>query len=418
MSYTNKDYYDYILKVDGIFNPLHEMYQKILELLLKEGLDKPISDDVMKTFFQTFEIRQYQFNEKELNTLNNLLYYDSAFRRLIENSNGTYSVYPKLKESPTEKDLLQYYSLGLKKNVKEIISALQTSIDKRSSKIKNAKIENYYGTPKYLISRTKAISDAVTLLDSRNDIKDKTLVSKTLSNINFLLNQMLNTLGLQNNEETYLNLINYKYNLKVSKNEYDAIRNLYIEVLKQENLLIDISNEIWHEYSQKNNGVFIHQLTNGAVESDKMKKICVSFYSSNVNIITNYENGNIGYAYPMDISSTFSVCETDAGSWEVTKEEFIERGFPETWQLDETNLWYEYPYHSKLFPPEYIEEKIKAKNNFAEAIIDNRNQKVKPLYCFYTSNATKEQIETITSLAQKQGIEVRHLMTEEEKLVK
>ena len=38
----------------------------------------------------------------------------------------------------------------------------------------------------------------------------------------------------------------------------------------------------------------------------------------------------------------------------VLKEEFIKREFPSRYQVDETNIWYEYPYHSKLFSPEYI----------------------------------------------------------------
>ena len=414
MNYTNKDYYDYILKIDNIDNSLHTTYQKILSILLKEGLDKPISDKGIKTFSRLFEIRKYELQEKELEYLCGLLHYDSAYRRLIRNDNGSYTVYPKIQELPTEDDLLQYYSLGLKMDTKEIIAYLEPLINEKKSKLKKEKIENYYGNPKYLILRAKAIYDAVTALNNRNDIEDNILVSSSLSNITDLLNTMLNTIGLENNKRTYSMLNDFRYELVVNKAQYDLLKDCYVRILEHENKLTDISNKIWQLYAMKNNGVFIHQLTENAVESDKMQKICTSFYSDNVNVITKYSNGNIGYAYPMNIDSTFSVCETDVGSWQVTKEQYIEQGVPERWQLDETNLWYEYPHHSKLFSPEYIEEQIITNNDFAEIVIDNRKQNIKPLYCFYTPNATTEEIDEINYLARKQGLEVKPLKIKEE----
>lgn len=412
MEYINKDYYDYISKIDSKYSPLHDTYTKILKLLLKEGLNKPLSASAKDNFFQIFEIRKYKFNEKKIEDLEHLLYYDCAFRRVFKNDNGSFSVYPNLKDLPSKNDLLMYYSLGLKMSVSEAVSYLTPLYKEQSAKLKKVKMENYYGSHKYLISRTKAIYDAIVMLNSRSDIENKALVSSTLSNVSTLLNKMLNTVGLENTEETYNNLNKFDYELPISKNEYDSIRSDYVKVLELENMLTDISNELWQKYAKEHNGVFIHQLTQGIVESDKMNKICTSFYSDNANFITEYLNANTGYAYPMDIRSVFEVCEEDAGSWEINQETFVERGLPDTWQLDETNLWYEYPYHSKLFPPEYIERKVINNNSFAEIIIDNRLKKVKPLYCFYTPNATKKQIEAITKLAVRQGLEVKPLTIE------
>lgn len=416
MEYINKDYYDYISKIDSKYSPLHDTYTKILKLLLKEGLDKPLSADAKDSFFQLFEIRKYKFKEEKIDDLERLLYYDCAFRRVSKNDSGSFSVYPNLKELPSQNDLLMYYSLGLKMSVSEAVTYLTPLCNEQIAKLKNGKMENYYGSHKYIISHTKAIYDAIVMLNNRSDIENKALVSSTLSNVRTLLNEMLNTVGLENTEETYINLINFDYKLPISKNEYDSIRSNYVKVLEFENMLIDISNEIWQRYAKEHNGVFIHQLTRGIVESDKMDKICTSFYSDNANFITEYFNANTGYAYPMDISSVFEVCEEDVGSWRINQEEFIERGFPENWQLDETNLWYEFPYHSKLFPPEYIEGKIINNNNFAEIIIDNRFKKVKPLYCFYTPSATQEQIEAITKIAASQGLEVKPLTIEKNRI--
>lgn len=419
MNYTNKDYYDYILKIDNINSPLHDIYQKILKLLLKEGLDKTIDEESMKSFFNLFKIRQFRLKEKELEDLNNLLYYDSVFRRIVENANGSYSIYPELKELPTVNDLLKYYSLGLKMSTKEIISYLTPLINEKKTKFKKGTIENYYGSPKYLILQTKAIYDAVTLLNNRDDIEDKTLVSKTLSNIISLLNKMLNIVGLENNEESYYNLNDYDYKPYINKTQYDLLKNCYLKILEQEKALIDLSNKIWQSYALKNNCILIHKLTEEAVESDKMEKICTSFDSNNTkNIVAKWFNANTGYIYPIDINNIYTICETDVGSWKITKEQYIERGIPEDCQLDEDNLCYEYPHHSKLFPPEYIEEQIINNNKFAEIIIDNRKQKVKPLYCFYTPNATIEQIKEINYLAKKQGLEVKCLERKEEKMPK
>ena len=413
MEYINKDYYDYISKIDNIFSPLHTIYKKILKLLLKKGLNNPLSDEAKDNFFQLFEIRKYKYKEKKIEDLERLLYYDTAFRRVFKNESGSFSIYPNLKELPNEKDLLMYYSLKLKMNVNETVNYLTNLCNDQITKLKNAKMENYYGSHKYIISHTKAIYDAIKMLNDRFDIENKELVSKVLTKVRTILNEMLNTLGLEDTPETYNNLQKFNYKLPISKNEYDSIRNNYLKVLELENMLMDISNEIWQKYAKKYNGVFIHQLTQRIVESDKMNKICTSFYSDNANFITKYLNANTGYAYPMDIKTVFEVCEKDVGSWEINQEEFIERGLPETWQLDETNLWYEYPYHSKLFTPEYIEKAISENNDFAEIIIDNRFKKVKPLYCFYTPNANQEQIEEITKIAKSQGLEVKPLTVQE-----
>ena len=53
-------------------------------------------------------------------------------------------------------------------------------------------------------------------------------------------------------------------------------------------------------------------------------------------------------------------------------------------------------------------------DSFAEIVIDNRKQNIKPLYCFYTSSATDKQIEEINNLARYQGLEVKYLKTKEE----
>ena len=172
-TYTNQDYYDYILKIDQINTPLHNTYQSILKILTKEGLNQPVSEDASKFFFNLFDVRRYDLHEKEIPELNQLLQFDSAYRRLIKNEDGSYSVYPTLIELPNEKDLLQYYSLGLKMDVNEIINYLTPIVEQQKETFKKAEIRTYYGSPKYLLLRTKAICDAMTMLNDREDVEEK-----------------------------------------------------------------------------------------------------------------------------------------------------------------------------------------------------------------------------------------------------
>lgn len=303
-------------------------------------------------------------------------------------------------------------------NVQETINYLKPKIKEMKEELTKSKIENYYGSQKYLVLHAEAILEAMLMLSEKCDEKDAKEVNNGINNTLNLLNYMLAILKLDNTQEVFDKLNDYSYQIPINKTQYDNIRSAYEEILKTENKFVNISNKIYKEYSKKNGGLFIHQLTSQMVTADKMDKICVSFYSDNAQFITNYNNTNIGYVYDMDISNAFTVCEDDVGSWRVTKEFFIDRGMPENWQLTEDKLWYEYPHHSKLFPPEYIEQEVIKNNRFAEIILDNRNHKVIPKYCFYTLNAFDKQIEEITKLAKLQNLEIKCLEINKKNIIK
>lgn len=139
-----------------------------------------------------------------------------------------------------------------------------------------------------------------------------------------------------------------KKKLITSKQNYEQIVILYKTVLEFENALETISQQIWNNFYLNNGGIIIHKLTSGIIESDKMDKICTFFLSDKAQYVPTY-SGNTGYCYNLNVNNVLALCENDVGSWRITKEEFIRRECPSTIQLDETNIWYEYPYHSKLF---------------------------------------------------------------------
>ncbi len=404
MKYKNSDLYNYILKVDSESDLLHEVYQKTLSILNTEGLEKDLSYDMKQIFIGTFKTSHDDTRSNTIYELDRVLETYINLFRVEKNEDNSYVVYPKLKETPTKDDLLMFYCLKKNMNTQEIIDYLKPKNKAFKEELKQGKIEPYYGNSRYLILHTKAIYDAIELLSKRNDIENKGLVLKTQKSVEELLLNMTKTANLEYTDDTFRQM---KYSTKdvlLEKEQYDTLRNLYTKVLEKEDNLIDISSKIWKDYETYEGGLLIHQLTGAMVESYKMNKICTSFYSEQAKVLINYHNTNTGYAYPMDINHIFTICEEDVGSWTITKEDFIDRDLPSSWQLDGKGIRYEYPYNTRLFPPEYIENKVKNNDSFAEIIIDNKNDKVKPSFCFYTENASLDQKERITDLAKKQNL--------------
>ena len=193
-----------------------------------------------------------------------------------------------------------------------------------------------------------------------------------------------------------------------SKEVYDKISSLYINAINCEEKLKYISQKIWKSFFENNDGMLIHKLTGGIIESDKMDKICTSFSSKNAGFVPAYSS-NVGYCYDFDIDNVLALCKEDVGSWRVDKEEFIRRGFPSRWQYDGSGIWYEYGYNSILFSPEYIEQQVLSSGQFAEIVLDNKNKKNKLKFAYYTDDATDYEVEKITEVANKQNIEVKLL---------
>ncbi len=406
--YTNLDVYHYIQRMDSPESPFHEQYQNVLRGIQGDSLENPIGEFTAMELISISPSRENSAITEQLVKFSSLLRFESAFQRVRQNPDGSYFVYPELKEIDTSDELLKYYFFDRHMSVQDVIDFLEPSIKEKKEELKKATIQNYYGTPKYLILRTNAILEAMYMLMDYAAPEDRNLVSAAIANTASFFQSMLATIGVEGNQDAFKSLEELSRGLRVTKEQYDLLRSNYVKVLECENQLMGVSNKVWKDYASAYQGVFLHQLTNGIVESDQMSKICVSFYSDNAGILTNY-CGHTGYAYSMDIDSLFTMCETDVGSWTITKEEFFECGFPERVQFDDTLMYYEYPHHTKLFPPQYIEYQILMRQAFAEGVINNRKQKVKPLYCFYTEQATPEEIEAIQTIATKQGLKVKPL---------
>ncbi len=388
--YTNSDLYHYIQKMDSPKSPFHEQYQSALQKITTDNLDKPIDKNTMWGILMASNPTNSPDFKNEQNKARELLGFVSSLQRVMQNPDGSYSIYPYLEGMTGASDLLDYYCLDLHMSLQDMVKVLEPFAKEQKEKLENATFQNYYGIPDYLMSHSRFILEAMEMLRVYAALEDQEFISTVIAKA-----------------EVYYQSMQVSFMKNLTKEQYDLLRDNYGKVLECENQLIGVSSKVWQAYAAANNGVFIHELTNKIVESDQMDKICVSFYSDNAQFLSDY--ANTGYAYPMDITSLFTVGTADLESWTITKKQFIEEGFPEDRQYDGTGLFYMDSRHSRLFPPQYVEKKVLDRQAFAEVVVDNRYHKLKPLYCFYKEQATPEQIAAIQAIAAKQGLEVKSL---------
>ena len=388
-----------------------------MNLLKMTGLEKDAGEESIVLLKNIIDIilekHELDFDNEDCKRLTYITNTSKNYSKLTKDDSGKYTCYPFSVSTPNYYDIIINHCLINNSSIEESAEILCNLIDvdnkQKANDILTSDLNFYYGNVHYILSRSLAIVDAIKMLLEREDLsnEDKTLVAnihqqaaQTFNNMTLLAN--ISDLNIIR-EDDYSNK-----QLITSKQNYEQIVILYKNLLEFENTLGTISQQIWNNFYLNNDGMIIHKLTGGIVESDKMDKICTFFLSDKAQYVPAYL-GNTGYCYNLDINSVLSLCENDVGSWRITKEEFIRRECPSTIQLDESNIWYEHPYHSKLFSPEYIENKVLQRKEFAEIVLNNSTIKNKPLFAFYTPEATEEEIKKITKIALEQNIEVKPL---------
>lgn len=418
-NYTNQIIYNYLQSHTTSFMGSKRNYQELISSITSKGLNKKADEEDLKKTKELLS-NTIMFNYQDFSSH---LFLANSYLRAIQQEDGSFNIYPSI-NSPTYTDMIIDYCITNNISIIDAVEYydkfIQTVVAKKSEQLNNSVVNEYRGDLNYIATRCKAIYDAVAQIASRTDLsKEEMLASresldiikKSLNEILAIIDPSLTMEDIDNNRKIYPPMFN---NYKLEIEEYDRINELYDQVIKEEEKLIPISKKIWTDFTVANNSCLVHKLTCGITHSDNMNKICTSYYSDNVKRIVEY-CGNTGYIYPIDLDFIMSMHTTDAGSWQCDKKEFIRRGFPSSWQLTKTNIWYEEPYHTKLFTPEYVEQQLENKNFFAEIIIDNNKRKIKPLSCFYTENATETDIAAITRCAMEQGLETILLDTEQKK---
>ena len=263
--------------------------------------------------------------------------------------------------------------------------------NKAIEELLNSPINEYYGDPKFIYDRTCAIEEAIINLYERSSEKER------ISNIAIKAPNIIN--GIKS----------ICLNPNMSVQDYLQLTTLYQELLDIENNLRPFVKIEWEKYFQENNLYLIHVLSGSKVESNVMTKICTSLKSDDFNTI---QYGHVGYEYGPNFDQIISICASDSGSWVTDKSEFIsESGIKTSWQYgNKDNIFYEYGRQTVLYLPDKVLEEGKMEK-YTEIVFMDPNHVINPLKAFYTDEATPDEVEVITELAEKQGIPLEYIDT-------
>lgn len=325
---------------------------------------------------------------------------------------GSYTICPVITHDKLI-ELVQDFFLSSQSG--NIVDVLMSANEATYKELLHSKINTYYGDMTFIIERCKAITDAIEMISLNYQLlpDELQLFEVKASEARLLRDRIYGVGNVTDKRNRHNKPI---YNL-TQDDYYDIVSPSFAQLLQIEKELSVISQRIWSEYFQNRGAKFVHALSGQIVESDKMFKICSSLFLGDLATIP---YGHTGYEYGVSMDNIECICEEDVGSWTFNKPRFLEGGIAHSWQWnEETNMFYEYGYFSKLLPPDYIERKSKENNKpidskyicYTEILILNRQPKVPPLKAFYTSEATPEEIAQITDMAKRQGIDVEYIDT-------
>ena len=252
------------------------------------------------------------------------------------------------------------------KGIYELFSIVKETLNKESNvminDIKNRTLKLYCGNTGFMMERSKYILECIEKILLSENVNDsiKNQFKKCYSIIKDLVSGIIVNCEMLNDS-----LDSEKYEL------YDEIEEKYKLVLQYEELLSDSMQVIWDDYLtnvlQYNQGepfrFITHTLTGGYVADNEMNKACCTLVTNECIPIP---FGDYGYIMEFDIKNIGTMCNEDAGSWLTSKDEFIERLFPDRWQMYEMigdkYVWYEYPKLCKLILPWDMERQMYKQN--------------------------------------------------------
>ncbi len=202
----------------------------------------------------------------------------------------------------------------------------------------------------------------------------------------------------------------YPYYSDDFKDDYDAFEKNYLSILELEKTLEPLAKKRWkdfltdpNDYDPNHFAYLAHTFTAGSVSPNEIHKVCTSLLTDKIQT-----SGEFGLLFGAD-NNFDECCSCDAGSWELTKSEFIDRNLPKNWQYpstDELTVFYEEPEVSKLLIPERIEQDVLDNNmaTYSEIVITGTP---KPIAVFY--NDYCENVEMVKMYAEKCGLPLVHV---------
>lgn len=387
----------------------------LLQYLSRLPRSTPITDDIIDAFKTIIKniidrdlaYKEFNFSRTPFQEAASIF---NSYATIHKEEDGSYSISAVTDNRELTEFVQDFFMDNRQESIVDVISKRN---EEKEETILHSKINTYYGDQRFILDRTKAIIEAIKMIRE----------NYSLSPMEFQLIE-IKLVEAEDCAERIYSVGNEilifdrfgSHITNLTQEEYLTVMSpAFQELVQIESELAFISDRIWKEYFEQKSAKFVHALSGKIVHSDQMPKICSSLYLEDFATIP---YGHVGYEYGVSMDNIDCICECDAGSWIVNKNTFIHKGIRHSWQYDEnTCIWYEYGYFSKLLPPHYIEQKSRANNKgkkypeYTEILFLNNNKKIAPLKAFCTDLATPEEIAIMTQVATEQGLEVEYIDT-------
>jgi len=393
-------------------------YLDDIELEINELILSFLSENMFsKDFTKSDQEYPYYSNTYEYSIKR---YFQDTFRlEFSDNSLKVYEVsissekYEKIKNCILNNSLMDFKNgkslLEIKQITEETFKKQNEDIKRKCREIQA--IEPYYGKISFMSKRIELIRNAMQRLTEHPDFTGRNDIFDYIK----FCNEMVSTIEVPTD----------KMSFDDQKRLYKRYEDFYCSMITIEEKLAPEVGKVWEKrftksdkFAEYGSGKFIgidsilengkmaffgHALGQGLFKAENMNKVCCAFLTEKTITVP----GDVGLIYPMDMENVLTISPSDAGSWVVNREEFIERGLPADWQFTEpideygNRMFFEDPpTYTKLSLPEDIEQQsinssIKTNgemlNNdnhtcYNETILLNKNKKMLPIAVFVKVN--------------------------------
>lgn len=387
----------------------------LLQYLSQLPKSTPITDDMIDAFKTIIKniidkdmaYKEFYFSRTPFQEAASIF---NSYATTHKEEDGSYSISAVTDNRELTEFVQDFFMDNRQESIVDVISKRNKA---KEENLLRSKINTYYGDQRFILDRTKAIIEAIKMIKENYQLSpmEFQLIEIKLVEAEDCAERIY---SVGNEILIYDRFGSHITNL--TQDEYLTVMSpAFQELVRIESELAFISDRIWKEYFEQKNAKFVHALSGKIVHSDQMPKICSSLYLDDLATIP---YGHVGYEYGVSMDNIDCICECDAGSWVLKKSAFVESGIRHSWQYDEnTCIWYEYGYFSKLLPPHYIEQMSRTNNkgkeilSYTEILILNKTKKIAPIKAFCTDLATQSEIDAITQVAAEQGIEVEYIDT-------
>ena len=343
-------------------------------------------------------------------------------QKKVREKDGKIKIYP-IKESNEKKEAsykevirrMVDYQIENRMYIEGVFDAFTKSfsegLERYKKELTEKEMEPFYGSPNYMIERSKLMIDCIRRIPGTNydlDEIERLLALYQQKYIDGRDSFRKDDEYIVEDEEEFLD-------------DYETIEACYKRLLAIEKELSPKVVEYWKEYLTDPNKkeddyrYLMHSFTKGLVEPDKMHKACCSLYTREID---SQILGEKGLIYDVDVDSIDTMCTEDAGSWVINKKKFFDMVCPSRWQLtkqDGSTVYYECPRNSKIIMPSLFEQQCldrirKGKFQYSEFFL---NEHARALGVFYTSDC--KNIEEVQEYAGMHNLPLVFIPTQEKK---